>query len=159
MHNQSEIPFTVQNIISIPPGLDTYVGVNRRFISHLESPYSNCQKDLEHSKNAYLKKLFEYFISLGVNYYDQDFCFTLCYQDKLLTECGCIDIISPKINNALFCSTDNQSICLSSFKYAFQASNIANICYCPQQCEMIKYDARISNSEFPTHNYHQLKKL
>lgn len=142
----------MQNGINIAPGRDTFVGINRKFTHHLESPYSDCQKDLI-TENVYLNKLFGYFISLGVNYYTQDFCFAICYQDQLLTACGCIDISTPRINSSRFCSTDKESKCLSSFKYIFQMSNIVATCFCPQQCEKMEYEISTSYAGFPSHNY------
>ena len=62
-----------------------------------------------------LQRYFSYYDDLGVDYYDQSFCFKICAQDLVLKQCGCVDIITPAINDASYCSSDTDLKCLSSF--------------------------------------------
>ena len=76
VHNQSEKAFTLHSGINIKAGQRTYIGINRVFTSKLEKPYSNCLKELE-TEDPDLKRYFGYFNDLGVDYYDQNFCFKI----------------------------------------------------------------------------------
>ena len=118
IHNQSTLPYAIQSGINIKTGFETYVGINREFKNKLPSPFSNCLEDLTTS-NAYGKILFKYFDYLNVSYYDQNFCNTMCYQDKLIDICGCCDIITPSIRNASFCANDKEIKCLKQFNQFF----------------------------------------
>ena len=154
VHNQSELPFTLDGGINIKAGQRTYVAINRIFTSHLEKPYSNCLKNLE-SGDPDLKRYFGYFQDLGVDYYDQNFCFKICAQDQLLKKCDCMDLTTPAISNASYCESDVQLKCLSSFQAYFKTSDISGICKCPIQCEMVEYELTSSFATFPTYTYLQ----
>jgi hypothetical protein len=81
VHNQSTLPFTLDSGINIPTGSETYVGVKRVFNNKVvDKRYSDCLTELK-SENNYAKTLFGFFNELGVTYYDQNFCYKLCYQD------------------------------------------------------------------------------
>ncbi len=154
VHNQSIQPFTVKSGINIPTGFETYVSVNRNFYNKLDKPYSNCLKDLT-PVNGYGKILFGYFKDLNVSYYDQDFCYTLCYQDKLIDECECCDIITPEIRGCTFCASDLKFECMNVFETKFAKADIKAVCEsaCPQQCYKAKYNLYISTATFPTLSY------
>ena len=122
VHNQSEKAFTLHSGINIKAGQRTYIGINRVFTSKLEKPYSNCLKELE-TEDPDLKRYFGYFNDLGVDYYDQNFCFKICSQDLLLKQCGCVDLFTPAINNASYCGSDVELKCLSSFNKVFKTSD------------------------------------
>ena len=155
VHNQSAIPFTLSKGISIQSGYETYVGVNRVFTTKRGPPYSSCISDFE-STDAYVNKLFDYFEELNVTYYDQEFCFKLCYQDQLLSKCNCLDIKTPLLNNSSYCVNDSEIECLKSFDAYFTTADIPTLCKCPQQCEIIEYNFQSSFSKYPTSSYLQL---
>ena len=156
VHNQSDNPVTVERGINIAPGGETYVAIDRKITTHLSSPYSSCITSYANSIETYMKKLAAYSASLGINYYDQNFCFTLCQQDQLLSYCGCISISTPKINNATYCETDTQIECMGRFVKNFTTSNIVNLCKCPQQCETQEFAVTTSFAKFPTYKYLKL---
>jgi hypothetical protein len=158
VHNQSTLPFTLHSGINIPTGFETYISVDREFNNKLDDPYSNCIDKLE-SKIPYAKKLFGYFQYLNVTYYDQEFCFTLCYQDKLIDKCNCSDIITPSIRDSTFCETDVELSCMDDFDSDFTISDLNEICEfaCPQQCSTIEYNLDISSATFPTFSYLKYK--
>ena len=158
MHNQTKLPFTQDNGINISPGFDTYVGVTRHFTRKLGKPYSNCLNDLLDPINAYGVILFGYFKNLNVTNYDQKFCFTLCYQDKLIDKCGCCDIITPTIRSAKYCASIIQMECLKSFESTFALSDLNELCGygCPQQCNDIDYNLAVSTAVYPSLKYFKI---
>ena len=74
------------------------MNVQRVFTSKLAYPYSNCINDTEmfNSTNStsYRAHLADLFTTVNVTYYDQEFCFEMCYQDKLVETCSCSDLVS-----------------------------------------------------------------
>ena len=152
IHNQSTIPYTLSTEISIQSGFETYVGITKVFKNKLGTPYSDCISTFK-SSDTYVNKLFGYFKELNVNYYDQTVCFTLCYQDQLLSKCGCLDITTPTIKGALYCANDAEVTCLEEFNTYFTTTDIQSLCHCPQQCNTIEYDLESSASTYPTYTY------
>jgi hypothetical protein len=154
VHNQSTLPFTLDSGINIPTGFETYISVNRDFTTKLDKPYSDCLKELK-SDNTYAKKLFGYFNDLGVTYYDQNFCYTLCYQDKLINKCNCCDISTPSILNATYCANDDELECLEKFDTVFTVADLKNVCdsACPQQCNSVEYNLGVSMATYPSLSY------
>ena len=148
------MPFTLNTGISIQPGFETYVGIDRQFTNKLSSPYSKCLSDLV-PPNAYAVQLFSFFNQLNVTYYDQNFCYKLCYQDKLINNCSCCDIVTPSIRNSTFCMTSSEIECLNSFNEFFSTTDLNSLCdnACPQQCNMAEFKLALSMASFPTLNY------
>jgi hypothetical protein len=159
VHNQTESTYTIDDGVTIQPGLKTYVGINRQFTNKLDKPYSDCLKHLTVLKdNHYSSQLVSHFKQLNVTYYDQSFCYKLCYQDKLINNCGCADIKTVTLNGTLFCASDQELDCLNSFDEMFSLSDIKIFCEgaCPQQCNSIEYDLKLITSGFPALNYLKL---
>jgi hypothetical protein len=90
-----------------------------------------------------------------VTLYDQDFCFTICFQDKLIDKCNCSDIITPTIRSAKYCENDDELECLNQFNDLFSKSDLNSLCEnaCKQQCQSIEYKLSLSTSVFPTLSY------
>ena len=155
MHHQSSIPFTLTSGINVQTGFETYIGISRQYTNLLASPFSDCLKDLSLDSNHYAKKLFGYFKDLNVSYYDQNFCFTLCYQDKLIEKCDCCDIITPVIRNVTYCSNDDEINCYRKFNSFFKTADLNMLCdsACPQQCNTRKYILSTSMATYPTLGY------
>ena len=83
VHNQSSQPLNVINDgILLSPGFYHTVGIDRTFNKKLSKPYSNCIDELR-TENPYAKKLFGFFKDLNMSRYDQNFCYSLCRQDKI----------------------------------------------------------------------------
>ena len=159
VHNQSESPHTINSGINIKPGAVTYVGINRQFTNKLKNPYSDCLSELTPpTGNAYSSVLFSYFRQLNISYYDQKFCYKMCYQDKLIKQCGCADIIAPTLNNVDYCATLELISCLKGFSSFFTISDINSLCEsaCPKQCNTIQYDLTVSSAGFSSLNYIKL---
>ena len=155
MHNQSDQPFALKSGINIQTGTETYVNIKREYSNKLASPYSDCLVDLN-SENEYAKVLFRYFAELNVTYYDQTFCYDVCYQDKLINKCGCLDVFTPTIRNSSYCANDSEVACLNQFDKFFSTTDLRSFCEsaCPEKCNTVKYilDAS-SKASFPTTYY------
>jgi hypothetical protein len=59
--------------------------------------------------------LFDYFVKTDINDYDQKLCLMFCYQDQLISKCSCADTKTYLIRDALFCSTDEELMCMNNF--------------------------------------------
>jgi hypothetical protein len=119
----------------------------------MEYPYSNCIKDLSSfsSKN---KTIFEFFKDLNIDYYDQEICASLCFQNKLIDSCGCSEIGIEKIRNTSYCTSMSQLSCLFSFLSTFYVSDnfiCQNICQ--KECYQVEYDVQTNIVKYPNLNY------
>jgi hypothetical protein len=95
---------------------------------------------------------------LNLTIYNQAFCYKMCYQDKLLQECSCVDAKYPAIRNSLRCIYENELDCLNKFDEAFSSANLETFCEfaCPIQCETISYQMSTSMATYPTEYYSKL---
>ena len=155
VHNQSDLLYTLPPGIGIQTGFRTYVGISREYSSKLNGSYSDCLDDL-YSKNGYAQKLFNYFNDLDVQFYNQNFCYTMCFQDKLIDKCNCQDIRSPLIRNATYCYNSTQVECLNEFDRYYATTDLNELCEnaCPQKCTTMFYDLETASKfNFPTLSY------
>ena len=155
VHNQTELPHTLPPGLGIQTGFRTYVGINREYTKKLSGSYSDCLDDLN-SENIYSQKLFSYFNDLNVTFYDQNFCFTMCYQDQLIDACNCQDIKTPIIRNSTYCVNSSQVKCFNEFDNYYAAADLNYLCEnaCPQKCTTMAYNLETSSKfSFPTLSY------
>lgn len=140
--------------ITLEAGSETFVAVRRVFTSKLKHPYSDCLSKLKPFSN-YSAKLFSYFNELNVTYYDQEFCYYMCYQDQLADKCYCSDIETKKIRNVTYCSTEEEINCMNDFRAFFSTTDLKTLCYfsCPIQCDSIKYELKTHQLTYPTEWY------
>lgn len=85
------------NGISVSPGTETNIAIDRTYITKKSSPYSSCistvQTDVSDSN---------YFIDLTIakfGGYRQATCVKLCYQEYLITSFSCYNALLPTFNN------------------------------------------------------------
>ncbi len=123
MQTQSELIYTLPPGLGAQTGIRTYVGINRDFTNKLDGPYSDCISDLN-TKNTYAKKLIGYFNNLNVTFYKQSFCYSMCYQAKLIDKCKCQDIRTPIIRNSKYCVSSLEVNCLNEFDTFFSESDL-----------------------------------
>jgi hypothetical protein len=155
VHDPKNSIYTLPQGIEIQPGSRNYIGINRIRTEKLPSPYSSCIDDLE-TTNVYAKRLFGYFNDLNITYYDKDFCYSLCYQDKLIDFCNCSDIKTPLIRNSNYCLKISEIDCLNNFNDIFAQSDLDIFCEkaCQEKCNKIDYILEAtSSSSFPTLSY------
>lgn len=89
VHNQTKAPSFYEGL-SISPGTQTNVEVQRVFSSHLDKPYSDCHKDIN---SDYPSKIVRSMLSTGYAYNQRD-CFFACFQQFLVKNCSCYDFSS-----------------------------------------------------------------
>ncbi len=154
VHNQSLVPTTFDGSINVKTGAETYVGVSRIFSQKLEGPYSDCIKSLK-PFSAYSERIFTYFSRLNSTLYDQVLCLNLCYQDKLIDNCGCCSTITDTIRDAKYCQTVREISCEQMFDFNFSASDVNQVCenVCRQECRKEEYKLLTSQASFPSASY------
>jgi hypothetical protein len=94
VHNQSSIPFGKDDKLRAAAGAETDFIISRNFISKLEAPYGDCQKDT--SKTSEFRSFyFDYLVrSLDVDY-SQENCYALCVQKQIINACNCSNTFMP----------------------------------------------------------------
>ena len=114
------------------------------------------------NSTSYRTYLGELFTSINVTYYDQEFCFEMCYQDKLVDTCSCSDLNTPPIRNTSYCMTNSELVCLKSFIASFTVKDLNQYCggACVQKCETIDYKIDTTSvAAYPTLSYLQTLQL
>ncbi len=181
VHNQSKSLENLSGGIYLAPGLETYVGVSRTFISKAPTPYSDCISDLIPFSD-YSKTIFDYFYQAKSAYfftdfvkvilnilffltafdpgmkeikYDQELCIRYCYQDKLLKNCSCASLVTTYMNVSRYCVTDIETHCENAFNSVYVSSNPDEFCenVCRPECESQQFAYMLSQSKFPTQDY------
>jgi hypothetical protein len=147
VHNQSTTSLILDGGIFVSPGVDTYIGVSRTFMSKDQSLHSNCVKDLK-PFSEYSKTIFDYFHDLNVTSYDQRLCIDLCYQDKLIDMCKCSTVNVPTLKDVEYCDVHygNGNECENQFKVQFESSSTETFCenVCKPLCDTESFE--VSNS-------------
>ena len=156
IHNQSRTPFfpiTKNYGIHVNTGYETYIALRRKITKKMEYPYSNCIKDLT-PFSPESEKIFKFFKHLNIDYYDQEICASLCFQDKLIDSCGCSEIGIQAIRNTSYCTTMPQLGCLFSFLSNFYVSdNFVCQNTCQKECYKVEYDIQTNVVKYPNLNY------
>jgi hypothetical protein len=109
--------------------------------------------------------LLDYFVKSDINNYSQKQCLMFCYQDQLISNCSCGDSKTYLIRDALFCSTDEELMCMNNFIKSFAKSNLNILCNsgCPEKCDTVEYILETSFShstnQIPTKHLLQVEEL
>jgi hypothetical protein len=146
----------MQTGITVRPGVQQHVSIEREFFHKLEDPYSDCLNDLNSPPNEYSKILFSYFEKMNVIEYDRRFCELICFQEKLNKQCNCSYISTPKLNNESYCLSETELNCMQKFNSYFKSVNTYKYCGmgCPEKCNSMKYILKqTSRSRFTNANY------
>ena len=157
---KTESPITLENGIKVATGLETYVGVSRTFKTKQPSPYSDCIQSLEPFSN-YSMTLFGYFAQFNITKYDQELCFSFCYQDLLLSQCGCCSQLTPNFENTTYCVYEADFECETNFTRMFVSSDTNKLCgyVCREQCESQKFTFTTHLARYPSQSYVNFLKL
>lgn len=157
VHNHTYTLTEEDNGLQVQPGTQTDIAVDRMFVKKQPSPYSDC-----YEQNTVVSGSENKLISRTVNLtgiYTQQYCLQLCYQDFLIEFCDCYDHILPHFNpeNKQPCPKFIDSLynCQYLIKRLFYNGKNDGHCLkeCPKECDYIKYDTTISNSEYPSASY------
>ena len=161
VHNSSQLPLVNYEGFEVPLGSVSEVSISRTFYYKLDSPYSNCRKDLAmKSSDSSSTKLTDSF-----GKYSKQLCFDICLQQNFIIKtCGCSDAsVYPSIQaslNETFCSTLVQLDCVSKVRDRFDSIRLSDTCSqnCPQECDTILYYKSLGIANFPTVYYFNVAK-
>ncbi len=154
INNHTIIPL-INDLITVAPGTETNLNVNRLFTQRLPYPYNDCLSNLT-TPDAFNSAVYRAIIASQKAYRQKD-CFELCYQQEVINECGCYVNILEKLNGNSTCMTIKQTECSARVWKLFLASNFNNICssVCPLECDSMTYRMSLSFSDYPNKLYSQ----
>jgi len=151
INNQSFAPHIDDSFISIEPGKETDIVVDRTFASNMPKPYSSCT-DLTKGFNS---ELYNFIVNSNKTYRQID-CIDLCYQRFIQTKCNCFYTVLPNIYPALPCLNLTQIDC---YLKSFTGFNIFSCQLdCPLECESVTYNLQLSSLAYPSLEYYNLFK-
>lgn len=153
VHNQTVNPLVEAEGQELATNYQTDIGFTRSFLTKLESPYSQCVKNI-YSPEGHKSKFFKAtFTILNMTSYRQKSCIRLCLQRYIRQLCGCVD---PKLPNIYadteYCASINRLECVSKSKISY-LKNTDNCPECPMECQSVDYHLTISKSRYPTSYY------
>jgi hypothetical protein len=143
INNQSITPnFASDNFISIEPGKETDIIVDRIFTSNSPQPFSSCT-DLA---KGFKSELYNFIINSNKTYRQID-CIDLCFQRYIQNECDCFDSRYSYIYQTLPCLNSTQSSCLlKAYDFFDKLSCLQD---CPLECDWLTYNLQVSSLKFP----------
>jgi hypothetical protein len=149
--NQSVTPNSVDNFISIEPGKETDIAVDRTLTLNTPKPYSACT-DLTKGYNSELYK----FLMKSNKTYRQSDCIDLCYQRHIQNKCKCFSSVSTRIHETLACLNSTQIDCLMNIYQNFDINSCS--LDCPLECEFVSYNFQVSSVIYPSLEYYNMFK-
>ena len=154
IHNDSLTPSTYEGI-DLNVGTSTNIAVHKSYISKLPKPYSDCTENLD-KMNSFDSELFRAIIKSNNSYRRVD-CLNLCYQKKLLDQCGCYDTSVQPLNpnDDRICSNEKQTLCLYGVFDYFTKKGFNELCSndCPVECHSTQYSLSTSSLLYPSRAY------
>ena len=136
--------------IKVAPGSHTEISIERAFKFTLPTPYSNCEVD-ESSPKVIASDLYN-LIAQSRYQYNQQLCFTQCFQKQAIIECNCTASVFVSLLDANICQQPDAIACvLSLFNTKYLASSfISDVCVplCPLECNSTRYRAGLSSNRF-----------
>jgi hypothetical protein len=149
INNQSFTPNVDDNFISVEPGKETDIAVDRIFSSNIPKPYSSCT-DLNQGYNS---ELYNFIINSNKSYRQID-CIGLCLQRFIQNKCNCFYTVLPKIYATLPCLNLTQIDCLIKFLLDFNIFSCQ--LECPLECDSVTYNLQLSSLTYPSLEYYNL---
>lgn len=155
VHNYTNLPSTIDGI-NAPVGMEANIAIKRTFHYQLPYPYSECLIDLENpSKNKITSYLYD--IISNSNYsYSQVYCFDQYYEQMVIDECKCYDLVYVNLLEAPKpCLTMEELECSDGVFNKFINMDINRIAgsLCPLECSTISYETISSYTQFPSKTY------
>jgi hypothetical protein len=128
----------------------TYIAVSWTFVSKQPAPYSNCIASLTPFSEC-SETIFGFFAGINATRYEQDLCLDLCYQDKLIGQCGCASLLIRTLNSTRYCQTDTEEFFKRAFDSVSSASHPDLLCedVCRLQCECQSLTLRSASPSSP----------
>ena len=154
IHNQTNLPMMVDPL-TFSPKTETNIALYRTFYQLTEKPYSNCQK--ENNFDSFLKSKGYKFDNNYQNEYTQLLCFSSCFQNLLIENCGCQEIYFPTFQGFALCINESQYYCIDRY---FVDVEYARFCFeeCPLECSGMWFDKTVSTNHISILKYQELFK-
>jgi hypothetical protein len=149
INNQSFTLYTDESFISIEPGKETNIKVDRTFTSNVPKPYSGCT-DLTHGYNS---ELYNFIVKSNKTYRQID-CIQICFQRYVQNKCNCFLTTVSKIYATLPCLNVTQIDCLSKRIEDFNIFSCQ--LECPLECDSVTYNWQLSSLTYPSLEYYNL---
>jgi hypothetical protein len=154
IHNNTRYPEVRYEGITVATGKATNIGIKRTYHYNLDSPYSDCRKNV----SVILDNDSDYYRNtLSINEYSQILCYDICYDDLFVQKnCSCSDPSIPyHPDNVEICWTTSQIECTVTQRKQLEKSSLSEYCdsYCPRECDFIYYSTSVSMSDYPTTYY------
>ena len=132
----------------------TEINLHKTIIKKEPFPYSECY-DLDSNDSD----LYEFMKSLNMSYNQQD-CFNLCLQRKIIEKCECYDLNYPKLLNVSPCLSFERYMCAFKEYVSFKKNKMSKECLrlCPLECESVVYDFSGSSAKYPNEYGYQVYK-
>ena len=157
IHDPSEAP-PFSKGINVNVGQETNIAVTRSYKKSYPSPYSDCV-DLNTFKPT---EMYSFMMNSNPNVsYRQQDCLDLCFQQQVMTNCGCYYPKYLSLNpQTPPCLNLTQLICIYN-QYSLapksQANNACITDQCPLECDTVEFNFQTSNLDYPNQaTYNQL---
>ena len=160
IHNQTLAPNAYDNSISLKPGEETNIEIERQLVSNLPLPYGPCT-DLNLIQRS------EFYASLtkqSNRAYRQLDCLEMCLAQKPIEmTCQCYSTAFPPFQSLIPCTNSTQIEC-SLAKYQDVINNLASYASecaensCPLECDIYRYETRTTSLEYPSLEFYNLLK-
>ena len=163
IHNQTETPNFYSNSLSVEPGKETSIMIDRKIGFSLPSPYSECV-DLS---NGYDSEFYQILTKYGTkkSHYRQFDCFCLCITQKPIEdECGCYFTAIHRFRLSIPCTNSTQLECLGK-KLTFITNNLqlfVGECaetVCPLECDSYEYNTQVTSLDYPSMEFYELLEI
>ena len=152
VHNRSVLPNSFEGV-DASSGEQTNIITSRLFDSKLEYPFNDCKSNLK-SPDAFDSDIFRATFKLR-KYYNHEYCFDVCLQKEIITNCLCSATIFARLENLKDCETLNEVSCSMKVAQDFYEQDLMKKCspFCPQECESTTYSLSVSHSFFPNQKF------
>ena len=157
IHNSTKKLKLFDNSLSLEPGKETNVVIERKITLNLPWPYSECI-DLS---NGYNSEFYNVLIRENL-IYSQFECLGMCIIQKPIEEaCKCFYAGIPSFKSSTACTNLTQILCFND-KYRKQLDNLnyyAKECIqysCPLECVTYTYNTQLTSLEYPSIEFYHL---
>jgi amiloride-sensitive sodium channel subunit alpha/amiloride-sensitive sodium channel subunit gamma len=163
IHNHTEILNVYSNALSIEPGKETSIMIDRKIETSLPSPYSECV-DLS---NGHDSEFYQVLTNNGAkkSNYRQFNCFGLCIVQKPIEDsCGCYFTGIQRFRSSTPCTNLTQITCLKN-KMSFITNNLQLFLgkceekVCPLECDSYEYDTHVTSLDYPSKEFYKLLQI
>ncbi|KAK0424449.1 hypothetical protein QR680_008671 [Steinernema hermaphroditum] len=134
VHSSSETVFGESVRFQVIPGGQVNLMITRNAFERLGGVYGRCVKEKSEVKSYYYS-----------GDYTSDGCLRSCYQDAVLSACGCMDPRFPLKNNTPACPLSSRKCVQNFIKKRGDPSNWPE-CHCPVACSNSEFSVKWSQS-------------